>query len=195
MKPCLNCGHIPPDDGRASNQKINPDHYPEIERLYLDQGLTLAEIGDRYGVTRERIRQILPPQIAKTRRARRQNRIRTKAFLSTCQRALDENLVCSICHGWILRKTGNVTCSPECRKAADTLRTFDNHEHHRRQLARSILAHPDRHPALNLEWAEAMLEPDPPPPNRRYFRPGSKRSELIRKYRPEAYAAITENQP
>ena len=198
MKTCPNCGYTTP-----TRQKINPDHYPEIERLYIEDNLTLAEVGDRYGVTRERIRQILPSDaMAQHQRRRRdqEDQARTVRFLATCQRALDENLVCSTCHGWILRNTSGIsgrpqTCSPECREAADALRTFDNHEEHRLALARSILAHPDRHPALNLEWAEAMLGPDPPAPNRRYFKPGSKRSELIRKYRPKAYAAIAKDQP
>lgn len=32
-----------------------------MARLYAEEGLTLAEIGERYGITRERVRQILKP--------------------------------------------------------------------------------------------------------------------------------------
>lgn len=38
-----------------------PERSVEMARLYVEQGLTLQEIGDRYGITRERVRQLIKP--------------------------------------------------------------------------------------------------------------------------------------
>jgi hypothetical protein len=87
----------------------------------------------------------------------------------------------------------HLECSPECARVYLILRTFDDHEGHRRQTARSYLASPEKYEASVLEWSKAMLSDNPPPPNRRFLIPGSARSEIIRKYRPEQYAALVGN--
>ena len=165
----------------------------EIKRLYHSGEHTLQAIGDRYGLTRERIRQILPTGAAtvveKIRRDRKRTQKRTQKFLAACQRALAENRKCQVCKGWILRNT-KVTCSHECAEAYLPLRHFDEHEEHRRETARTYLAKPEKYKKSLSEWAEKMLGPSPPPPNRRYLVPGSKRSELIRKYRPAEYEML-----
>ena len=119
----------------------------------------------------------------------------SERFLAACQRALDFDLHCRTCGGWVLRNTTTfppATCSTECFQAWKVLRNFDNHEKHRRQTARTYLASPEKYRPSVLEWSEAMLGPNPPPPNRRYLMPGSERSETIRKYRPKQYAALIE---
>ena len=58
-------------------------------------------------------------------------------------------------------------------------------------MARTFLANPEKYKKSLLEWATKMLGPNPPPPNRRYLMPGSKRSELIRKHRPAQYEMLT----
>ncbi len=192
MRTCPQCGYT--DRSTDRRVKVKVDDYGEIERLYSTEGLTLQEIGDRYGVTRERIRQILPRGASDAKRVRLRHQKRTKRFLASCQRALDDDLHCRTCGGWILRGVKRMVppleCSTECARAFAVLRTFDDHEHHRRQTARTYLASPEKYKASVLEWSEAMLGPNPPPPNRRYLIPGSERAELIAKYRPEKYAAL-----
>ena len=161
----------------------------EIERLYYGGEHTLQAIGDHYGVTRERIRQILPKGAGTVVEKIRHDQRRTQKFLAACQRALNENRVCQICGGWILRGYAK-TCSGECSKAYLVLRHFDEHETHRHEQARTYLAKPEKYKGPQVEWAKKMVGPNPPPPNRRYLQPGSKRSELIRKYRPAEYEML-----
>ena len=191
MKTCPQCGYTETDN----RVKVDPDSHDEIERLYSIEGLTLQEIGDRYGVTRERIRQILPRGASDAKRVRRHDRKRTNRFLAACQRALDMDLKCKTCGGWVLRTTTTgpwppMNCSVECSRAYLVLRHLDDHEGHRREMARTLLGSPEKYEQSQLDWAEAMLGPNPPPPNRRYLVPGSKRARVIAKYRPEQYAAL-----
>ncbi len=191
MKTCPQCGYTKTDN----RVKVPSSDYGEIERLYSIEGLTLQEIGDRYGVTRERIRQILPRGASNAQRVRRYNQKRTTRFLAACQRALDMDLKCKTCGGWILRMTTGslppMNCSADCSQAYLMLRHFDDHEGHRREMALTLLASPEKYKQSQLDWAEAILGPDPPPPNRRFLIPGSKRAQMIAKYRPEQYAALT----
>lgn len=195
MRTCPQCGYTEPVTKPDNRRKIDSEDHGEIERLYSEGELTMGEIGDRYGVTRERIRQILPLGAATANRTRRRKEALTERFLASCQRALNLDLHCRTCGGWILRGPNrmipHLECSPECARAHDILHDFDDHEGHRRKTARAYLASPEKYKASVLEWSEAMLSDDPPPPNRRYLIPGSARAEAIRKYRPEQYAALT----
>jgi hypothetical protein len=63
----------------------------------------------------------------------------------------------------------------------------DNPDEHRQQEARVYLANPDKYAGAPIEWAGRMVSDNPPPRNRTYLVPGSKRAAVIRKYRPELY--------
>lgn len=49
----------PSEDEPRPPPPLIRDHLAEIERLYAEEALTLQEIGDRFGVSRERIRQVM----------------------------------------------------------------------------------------------------------------------------------------
>jgi hypothetical protein len=184
---CHNCGV------EVGNWKLDPGAYSEIARRYTTTDDTLQDIGDDYGVTRERIRQILPVGVKQAKKLNQEARRRSDAFNAACQRAIDNNLVCVVCSSWILRRASGgvhtITCSPECAEAWLHLRTFDEFDKHRQQMARTYLANSEKYPRQQ-EWAKAMLGPNPPPRNRRWVRPGSARAEAIRKHRPELYAEL-----
>lgn len=99
--------------------------------------------------------------------------------------------LCLTCRTAARRPGAHKTCSPKCAEAWPILRTVDNYDRHRRHQARSILANPEGQKPSKITWARRMLSDDPPPPNRRYLTSGSKRADLIRKYRPEIYEELT----
>ena len=168
--------------------KIPTGHLAELERLYVEEGLTLQELGDRYGVTREAVRIRLPRGLFAAKTAKRAERRRTQAFLSACERALVDNRVCRVCGSWILRRGTNIiTCSSECSMAWLVVRSLDDPDEHRQMTARAYLTKPDVYKPSIIAWAKQMLGDDPPPRNRRFFVSGSKRSEIARRYRPELF--------
>jgi hypothetical protein len=160
-----------------------------IGRLTADPFLTYTAVAEEYGVSRERIRQIVPQGLEKSRTAERSRTRLELRLAARAQRALAEDLRCDTCGSWILRRSTS-TCSRECREALDILRTFDDPDEHRRSMAQTYLNNPDRYSDVNVEWAKRMLGPNPPEKNRTFLVPGSKRAELIKKYRPEAYAKL-----
>lgn len=162
-----------------------------IERVTADPFLTYTAVAEEYGVSRERIRQLVPPLLEKQRKASRDQTRRELKLAKRIRRALAENLRCKICDSWILRGS-TVTCSPECQEASSILRSFDDPDEHRRNMAKSYLKNPDRYSPSIIEWSHQMLGPNPPERNRTFLVPGSRRAEVIKKYRPEAYAELME---
>jgi hypothetical protein len=173
--------------------------YQVVADEYATTDISMEELGARYGTTRERIRQIIAkidPAIPDRRKAQRQrakaeqeaNEVWTK-FWKRCASALAENRRCKTCNGWIIQNK-KLTCSTECFEAWLILRIFDDPDDHRRSMAKVILRSPDKYPEVKLNWARRMLGPNPPERNRVYLVPGSKRAEVIKKYRPEAYAEL-----
>lgn len=126
---------------KLPQSRMNPAH---VVALYVNAELTMEEIGRRYGVTRERIRQVLAEQgvVGRKEHERRRRQIRraqraalVKKTLEQCltqmQRAIDENRRCVVCNAWVIREAssgysstphgggvartiGLKTCSPEC---------------------------------------------------------------------------------
>lgn len=180
---------------------IPEEEYPKIAQRRLN-GETLQSIADDYDVTRERIRQIakqVNPEIPiKLKRARRAEESKAaeerlaKRFIQACQKAIEEDRKCYSCGGWILRPgAGAVNCSEECSRAYVILRYVDDPQAHRQNIANSILNHPEKHPPTRIEWAESVLSGENTERNRTFLLKGSKRSEIIRKYRPELYEELT----
>lgn len=208
--------------GRRGNH--NPDSWPkskvsEEDRIafteeYVTTHVTYQEIADRYGLTRERVRQLIkltdPDAHTKHRAlldaaiAEREDTKRTKKLLAQMQHALDNDLHCAVCGAWVICRSGGnrenagfLTCSPEHAVVWPILKTAVNTEEHRRQMARSILNHPEttgKSPSKK-PWAEAILGNSPPPKNRTYIVPGSNRAAIIKKYRPELYEYLTHKCP
>lgn len=184
-------------EARRAQSVIPHADRPGIAREYLDTDVTYREIGDRYDVHGEWIRQIVvehDPSIPRRRRQRQQREESARAsaqawktLWNRCRLALAEDRRCKACGGWILRNKGTVTCSHECAEAYLVLRIFDDPDHHRRARAKVYLAKPEKYSEVNLEWARRMLGSNPPPRNRTYLVPGSERAEIIKKYRPELY--------
>lgn len=148
-------------------------------------GETLQEIADEFGVSKERIRQLIQRYLAATgtspeeiRRAKKRDR--RAATASRDARAIYEELLrrmsagrhCEICGGYNLRDKRTKTCSTECAALMKTTARYwtspERHENHRRQVAQSVLRHPDKYSDRTVEHARAVLSDAPPPPNRRY---------------------------
>lgn len=123
----------------------------------------------------------------------------TQQFLEVCQRAIDEDKRCPVCGGWVLLLRNNaLCCSSECAEAWRVAIRFldDGGDKHRIAMAKSYLARPDHYKPVVLEWSRRVLEAFEkgealPPRNRTYLVLGSKRAEIIRKYRPELYVELT----
>ncbi len=173
-------------------------HYKRITAEYATTPVTFEEIGDRYGVTREAIRKIVKAvdhdaankhrQAVSTARSKREDEKAWDKLTEYCAQALAEDRHCAVCDGWVIRLT-KTTCSPECTEIWNVLRTFDRNELHRKQVARYILKS-ESADRVAKDWANAVLSDSPPPRNRRYIRPGSKRSRIIATHRPEAYREL-----
>ena len=198
----------PPPRGprRPFVRKIDAD--PKVLAARWEAGESLESIAGEFGVTRERVRQLIfeyDPTLRDRVRERKQAKAHAKEMRrlnaqlqANARHAIRYDLKCVVCGCWVLKTTsateGNLTCGPEHSKAWPVIRYFEEHgggyDRHREMIARSILNRPDA-PEHRKEHARAVLRGEMPP-NRRFFVPGSYRSELIRKYRPEAYKRIVE---
>lgn len=143
---------------------------------------TLASVGDALGITGERVRQILRdggydyPALATERRL--VWRDFREAQKSVRERVRRERLpLCSVCGVEHCSSRKAKTCGPKCAEARRQLRTTT--DEYRIVQARSILRRADRVPAARVEWAKRMLSDTPPPPNRHYSKPGSKRHAVL----------------
>lgn len=181
--------------------------YATIAGRYIG-GESYAAIGRDYGVSRERIRQIVkevqPDAKARRRalealnenvKAQRQAEAEAQRFIDRLQEVIDQDLRCATCGGWVIRDTGrddeNKTCSSECAKAWVVLKSFPEvaGDVHRNHMATSILGNKEKYSDAEIEWAQRMQE-DAPPPNRRWVQEGSRRAEVLKKYRPEIYEEL-----
>jgi hypothetical protein len=181
----------------------------EIVDLWVN-GWSYAAIGREYGIGRERVRQIVADDSeAKDRKANRARelkehrrgyveQIQTQAFLARLQEVIDQDLHCAACGGWVIRDItssgDNKTCSPECAEAWSVLRSFPEvaGDDHRIHMANAILRRPSNYKDSQVEWAQRMIE-DAPPPNRRWVQKGSKRAEILKRYRPELYQRLVDS--
>jgi hypothetical protein len=173
---------------RRRQGPADPARDVEILRLYRDKGLTLEQVGGRYGLTRERVRQIvarLDPQAKATR-----TRILAE---HERDRRLAEAHPCRVCGKPVLRGRRAQTCSPKCAEDWRVVRYQLDPEHHRRfrqVQARSILRNPRKHPPGQLSWARAILTGNAAP-NRRFVVEGSRSAQVLERVAPELFAERT----
>jgi hypothetical protein len=167
--------------------RFTQEQIAEWVRLFVHEGLTMTEIGDRYGVTREYVRQCLKARGVSSKavfaKRRRLKRIEAgKVPLDVVLAAMASAVPCAVCGGWVVREgprnpsQPTRTCSPECAGIWPIIRYRHNPEVHDRQRvanARRFLAHPERYTPSKLRWAERMMSDNPPPPNRRFAVPNS----------------------
>ena len=150
---------------------------------------TMGAIGALYGLSDDRVKDLLIVHMsAEDRRAIKLAEIADRAAERRSAKSLDELLrrcaeatPCVVCRGWVLRRRGTLTCSPECAKTwvVGRLQLDENeHEKHRRSQARTFLAKPEKY-ARYTEWAKRVLSDDPPPPNRRFVVPGSRAAAVV----------------
>lgn len=95
---------------------------------------------------------------------------------------------CDICGAPVFRRGRGLTCSPECAKALKRVRDVTTgYEKRRRWNAASVLRHPGKSPASQVEWARRIMSGTAPPANRRYACSGSRVDELLK----AGHAAVT----
>lgn len=170
----------------------NPGRDREILRLYRDEGLTLREVGNRYGLSHERIRQIATAQDPGAKETRR--RLKAAKRAEQRRRELDRRLAdaepCRICGKPVLRGRNRLTCSPSC---ADSWRVVryqldpEFHKRFRRTQARWILRNPRKHAPGQVSWARSVLTRDKEP-NRRFLVPGSRTAQVLKRVAPDVFA-------
>lgn len=200
-----------PQDVRELDRSYDRRSIPKSDhQLIADRyrrGETYANIGADYGVTRERVRQVIKDtdpaaiavkkRVAETAKITKQEEREWEKLQSLAREAIARDLRCVVCGAWVLRtrrRPGREhTCSTEHADAWLTLRSFDEHEEHRRHAAQAILNNADHYDSGKIERAKAVVAGKAPPPNRRFFVPGSKRAQIIKKYRPEEFKAIVES--
>lgn len=184
--------------GHDEARKVPREDYLKIARRYIESDLTYQDIGDEYGVSRERIRQIIAevaPNAFDQKRQHAEAEAKAKEaaeFIEACLDAMLYGRICAVCGSWVLRKRAEVTCSEECSDAWAVLRTLPEIDggEHRKAVARAILRHPDQYDDDQIEHAIQVLE-GKPPVRRRYLHKGSKRAEVVRRWRPELYEELT----
>jgi hypothetical protein len=158
-------------------------------------GATLAEIAAEHGVTRQRVDHIVRRYASASERAairraverRRSAAERERSVAEAaerareCAEAREDGRICPICGACVVGR-GRRTCGGECAERWEVVRRVldeDSHEAWRRANARIVLRDPERHPRSVVEHARAVLSDDPPPPNRRFVRPGSRVAQVL----------------
>lgn len=151
-----------------------------IARMYLEGDVTLEEIGLVYGVTRERIRQLLvlmgiTKQTILTKRERYLAEARDETYKYSLEKLLERCAnarVCITCYGWVLRSEKFKTCSNECAELWRVARYQLNEEAHEKQRQRSA-KWTVRNETDPRKLASAKRILAHAPPNRRYIISGS----------------------
>lgn len=152
----------------ASSANSGSDNWTLQELLPLvKEGQTLQEIGDHFGITRERVRQILAarPQVQAMWRRRREARkaaerdARRQEQAQVQERRLEAyrkaNKRCLVCLGLVMREAD--TCSQECADlwvAARYRLDADKQEQRRLASIRYILSHQDTSSPTQIRWAK-----------------------------------------
>lgn len=143
------------------------EHEGDIARMYFGEGESYQEIADRYGVSKEAVRQFLNRHFP--------NRVGGRLFRQQLARAekelakeANDGVSCAVCFGPVTRRTGgrgeNRTCSTthsELWAKARFLLDPVLRERQRLSIARSIIRYPDQHPDSQVRWATKLIEGKP----------------------------------
>lgn len=160
------------------------EHIDEIEDLYFVQQLSYQEIADKYGKTREAIRQFLNLHFPKRESGwefRKTARAQERAVEVAAEDAfiLENAPSCVICFKPVLRKTGgsgkNRTCCHEHAvlwSQARFLLDDNQREKQRKSTAKSVLRYSEDHDESERKWARQVLRGAPR--QRTYARKDSK---------------------
>lgn len=144
------------------------EHTDDIERMYFEQGQSYQEIGDKFGRSREAIRQFLNRHFSDKVRGRdfRSQWIaaeRAESDAAEERQRVEDAPKCVICFDPVTRRTGgrgdNRTCSPEHSDLWAQARFLLDpvlREKQRQSMAKSILNHPDKHVDSAKRWAEKV---------------------------------------
>lgn len=166
------------------------DHIKEISKLYFEEGQSYAEIAQRYGKTREAVRQFLnknfPDRESGKEFRSKINEERREVAEQEAERNRKPVGNCVICGIAVFTNYGGPkakvrTCSSEHAKLWVTARYNLDADFRKRQrisTARSILRHSERYSPASIRWAKKVLE-DKMPPRRSYRLRDSQSSEAF----------------
>lgn len=149
------------------------DHRDEIERLYFEHGESYQEIADRFGKSREAVRQFLnryfpgrTPGRTFRQGINEQERLDRETAEEEARRAEAEP--CVICGDPVVRGIGgrgkHKTCSPEHSRlwaSARFLLDPSLREKQRISIAQSTLRYADDRPASAVKWARKVVNGEP----------------------------------
>jgi hypothetical protein len=189
-------------EGRGAWQASKVEDVAMARDLWLE-GSTLQEIGDLYGLTRERIRQVVEQRFPGTGKEARRRRMERADAAKAAQQAQEDAAIqarvdrgeappCKVCRKPNVRALTNdntsTTCGDECAQAWPLLRYYleeGNAEKHRMQMARWALTNPKAKPA-QLAYARRVLAGEVTEPVKHFgIKAGSKVEALARRLRPD----------
>lgn len=166
------------------------DHIDEISTMYFKEGRSYGEIAEKYGKTREAVRQFLNRNFPDRESGKEfRSKINEKRRVLAEQEAEEKRKPvgnCVICGKEVFTNYGGPrakvrTCSPEHAKLWVTARynlDSDFRKRQRASTARSILRHPEKYRPSSIKWAKRVLD-DEMPPRRSYRLRDSQSSEAF----------------
>lgn len=181
----------PPERGqRARSAAEEARQQAIIQAARENPALTLEEIGQQFGVSRQRVDQVLRKRGLAAERTQQARRVRRAMKAAVEERRLDERAkklrgrTCRVCYGPIPveRDLRAKSCSDRCQQLWSMARLHLDpraYELHRLAIARNIVAHPEGKRPAHIEWAHKMLNGQKPPPNRRYITRSSAAGEAL----------------
>lgn len=156
------------------------DHIEDISKMYFNEGHSYADIAQKYGKTREAVRQFLNRNFPERESGKEfrskineQRRIVAERKAEEARKPVGN---CVICGEEVFTNYGGPrakvrTCSPEHAKLWVTARYNLDPEFRKRQrasTARSILRNKEKYRPSSIKWAKKVLEEEMPP--RRSYR-------------------------
>lgn len=168
---------------------VRSERDEKIVRLYVEDRLTLEQIGQLFGITRERVRRVLMRAgvtgwlVAKERTALR-SAARDARKEAEREAVLSALPPCRVCQGPV-RRLRSITCSSECAEAWNALRLHldpEQAEAHRLQQARAVLKHAEKYSASAVALSRRIVAGDAPPRNRTWVAPNSRAAYYLRKF-------------
>lgn len=182
-------------NARRAEPQPKPYLHAERDRAMFEQyytdGQTLDSVGSAYGLTRERVRQIIdrqqavrshPSGLAEPYETKRQ-KVRAKREVEAKAQVEAKTKDCLIC-GQSFVGQGRACDNADCRYVYYTGRRIwdpERYASNRLSVARYALKHPEKNTPGSLAWAQRIVDGDAPPPRGRWLTKDSKlRAALVR---------------